>query len=246
MAYRKYPTSFSLRISLILEQENEPWPEPADLRLQLYMHNRKFYTLGVDQKEQINEDIIRILARGTELADLKDRMLTSKFLDRIQARVIHLTRDLIAQLFLNCESGGTAVRTRTFSRVWSGRQKHFQVAVGDASSEKSSNASQSDYDPGYRPRKRSQTWKLRANGAGSDVNSPAPKRRRRVQKLRAKQPITPGFPNLRTKPDVRSSPELAAMATTALGIARPRTGEQVGGDFIEPPADNMVTLGPNG
>jgi hypothetical protein len=199
------------------------------------MHNKKFY-IGEDHRDRaknnkviISNHLMDILAQGTELAQLDDEILISKFLTRIRERVIHLTEVLINKVFLNGVSGGIAVQTKRFKEVWSRKDDWFQAAVADAGSEKASDNAPSDCD-----------------SAGIDVSLPAPKRRRRDQKLRAKQPITPEFQNLRTKPAVRSSLELAAMATTALGIARPSTSEQVGGAFVMPPIDNTVPLSPNG
>jgi hypothetical protein len=107
MAHRKYPTSFLTRTFLILEKEDAPWPESADLRLQSYMHDQNCY-IAVDCRVKIDDDIIDILTRGTQLATPqgKDRL---KFMRRIRERVIHLTKKLINKVFLNCESGGTAV-----------------------------------------------------------------------------------------------------------------------------------------
>jgi hypothetical protein len=187
-----------------------------------------------------------ILAQGTELADLDDGILISKFLIRIRERVIHLTGTLINKVFLNCELGGTAVQTKTFRHVWSRKEVYFQAAGEDAALKGLSDDEQNDCDGESRRRNRPQTWTLRDDDSCGDVNLPAPKRQRRAQKSRAKRPITPQFPNLRPKPAVRSSVELAAMATTALGIARPSSGEQESGDFVVPPADNMVTFFPNG
>jgi hypothetical protein len=242
MAHRKYATSPLLKTSLILEKEGALWPESADLRLQSYMHDEKFY-ISYYHDVDISEDILGILAGGTELANLEDGTLKSEFKERVRERVAHLTEKLIAKLFLNWEFGETVVQTETFSDVWSRKKVYFQASVKDASFEEHIDVAQSGSDGEYMPRKRFQPWKLRANGVGSDVDLPAPKRRCHAQKLRAKRPITPEFPNLRPKPDVRSSSELAAMATTALGIARPSTGEEVGGDFSVPRADNMVTFG---
>jgi hypothetical protein len=208
------------------------------------MHDKNFY-IGHYHLVNIDEDILGILAWGTELANLEDGMLKSEFKERVRERVAHLTERLITKLFLNCELGGTAVQTETFSRVWSSKEVHFRASVDDATFEEHIDVAPSDSDREYMPRKRFQPWKLRANGAGSDANLPAPKRRRRVQKLRAKQPITPEFPNLRPKPASRSSAELATMATTPLGLARLSTDEEVCRDFVVPPADNMVTFGPD-
>jgi hypothetical protein len=86
-----------------------------------------------------------------------------------------------------------------------------------------------------------------STGRESDI-SPGncePKRRRHAQKLRAKRPITPEFPNLRLKPVVSSSSELAAMTTTALGLGRPSTGEEVADAFVVPPADHKVKFDPD-
>ena len=134
MAHRKYPTSSSLRKSLILEKENAPWPKSADLRLQSFMHDQKFY-IGVDYRDRakINQIIIKnhlmdILAQGAELANLDVEILISKFLIRIRERVIHLTGTLINKVFLNCELGGTAVQTKTFRHVWS-RKYIFRLQV---------------------------------------------------------------------------------------------------------------------
>jgi hypothetical protein len=202
------------------------------------MHDQNFY-IGYYHLVKIGEDIMRILAWGTELANLEDGMLKSEFKERIRERVAHLTEKLITKLFLNCELGGTVVQTESFSNVWSRKQVYFQVTVEDAAFEEHTDVAQSDSDREYRPRKRSQPWKLGDDDAGSDVSLPAPKRRRRAQKSRAKRPIIPQFPKLRPKP-VRSSSEFTAMATTALGLARPSTGEEVGRAFLVPPADHMV------
>jgi hypothetical protein len=105
-----------------------------------------------------------------------------------------------------------------------------------AGSEELSDDAHSDCDSGYtqyRPRKRYRPWNY------------DPKRRHHAQKLRAKRPITPEFPNLRPKTAVRSSSELAAMTTTALGLGRPSTGEEVADAFVVPPVDHKVKFGPD-
>jgi hypothetical protein len=210
------------------------------------MHDHKFY-IALDQGEQIDPDIMHILARGTELEKLEDGLQANKFLKRIRERVAHLTLKLVNKLYLHCEAGGTAVQTKKFGGVWKDKEVHFQAAVKEAASEGLGDDAQSDCDIQSRPRKRSRTWKLCDDHAHSTLaDLPKPKRPRRSQKLRAKTPISLEFRNLRPKPTSRSNSKWNAieMTTSSPGLACPVSSEAGGEAFAVPPVDHMVIFSP--
>ncbi|KAG4436420.1 hypothetical protein IFR05_008094, partial [Cadophora sp. M221] len=76
-----------------LQADNSPWPEVADVTLQMFMHNCEFYA-HCNYDEYPTLDLINILRKGSEIETLENGRLYVVFQNRIRDRVEFLTHKL--------------------------------------------------------------------------------------------------------------------------------------------------------